>query len=465
MATWVTHLMVADKVLQHIPSLNRHEFCVGNIAPDCNVENEDWTSFTPSREVTHWMGNDRKVASDCDRFLHEYVEKKENVDVKEESFLLGYYSHLITDAEFQRYIRDEERVKDSWVRIKNHPELSQLSTGMEESWDSVKRLISGKERMKDIYSIEKEYLDKNPESGYLTDIVNLTEFPDYIDYLPKGAIARKVKVMGYMPAKENSQYPYIGMTVEEYACFIENATKLVVEAITNYMKKSFGGVSLLETTQNTRDLGGYKKSEGTYTKGLSLIRSDVQNYPSEKDIAFLKEHKITTIIDLRGEKDVMRKPSGFVDVPGLKYFNFKINEGSGVPENYEAVPISYMKIAEAEAMPDVFRCIANAPDGVMFNCTAGKDRTGVVSALLLLHAGVSDKDIIENYVLTKEFGRERLELVHKNFPELDMRIITPCEFFMEEFLRLFREKYINTDSYFRCIGITDEEILKIRGKL
>ena len=53
MATWVTHLMIADGVLQHFPSLDRHGFCVGNIAPDCNVENEDWTAFTPSREVTH----------------------------------------------------------------------------------------------------------------------------------------------------------------------------------------------------------------------------------------------------------------------------------------------------------------------------------------------------------------------------------------------------------------------------
>ena len=55
MATWITHLMIADGVLERIPNLDRHGFCVGNIAPDCNVENEDWTAFTPSREVTHWM--------------------------------------------------------------------------------------------------------------------------------------------------------------------------------------------------------------------------------------------------------------------------------------------------------------------------------------------------------------------------------------------------------------------------
>ena len=59
MATLVTHLMIADGVLERLPSLDRHGFCVGNLAPDCNVENEDWTAFTPPREVTHWMQGER----------------------------------------------------------------------------------------------------------------------------------------------------------------------------------------------------------------------------------------------------------------------------------------------------------------------------------------------------------------------------------------------------------------------
>lgn len=234
MASWVTHLIIADRVLEKMPELCRHEFCVGNIAPDCNVENEDWTSFTPPREVTHWMTSKRKVAADCDRFIEEYVKQKEIASVQEESFLLGYYAHLITDAEFQRVIRDEKRVKASWDRIKLHMELKEKAIGMEENWDSVKKLIHKKERMKDIFSIERDYLDKHPDSGYLTEIMELEAFPDYIDYLPTGAIVRKVKVMGYMPEKEESQYPYIGMSVEEYHMFLDRATELVVEAIRHY---------------------------------------------------------------------------------------------------------------------------------------------------------------------------------------------------------------------------------------
>ncbi len=231
MATWITHTIIADRVLEALPSLCRHEFYIGNIAPDCNIENEDWTAFTPSREITHWMTGKRKVAADCDRFFYEYMKKKTISSIEEESFLWGYYAHLIADAEFQRYIRDEDRVRASWKRIQHHPELREKAQGMAENWDSIKALISTKERMKDIYAMEKAYLDKHPSSGYLTEIIGLTEFPDYIDYLPHGAIPRKIKVMGYMPQDTAGLYPYICMSIEEYHSFLDTATDLVIQAI------------------------------------------------------------------------------------------------------------------------------------------------------------------------------------------------------------------------------------------
>ena len=46
-------------------------------------------------------------------------------------------------------------------------------------------------------------------------------------------------------------------------------------------------VSLLQTTQNTRDLGGYRTNTGIFTREEALLRSDVQNYPSEEDYNYL----------------------------------------------------------------------------------------------------------------------------------------------------------------------------------
>ena len=238
MASWVTHLMIADGVLAQLPGLNRRGFCVGNIAPDCNVENADWTAFTPSREVTHWMQGERKKASDCDAFRDQYIlGRKEKVQSAEEfAFLLGYYSHLITDVAFQAFLRDEERVKAAWRRIKADSQLGPASAGMEETWDAIKQLVSKNERMRRIYVIEGEYLRDHPDSGYLTEILPLTQFPDYIDYLPAGAIVRKIGVMGYLPKPDESVTDFLTMSREEYRVFVEKTVELVVEKIRVLLK-------------------------------------------------------------------------------------------------------------------------------------------------------------------------------------------------------------------------------------
>ena len=231
MATWVTHLMIADGVLERCPHLHRQSFCVGNIAPDCNVENANWTAFTPSREVTHWMQSERKKASDCDAFCNEYIlKRKDKIKSAEEyAFLLGYYSHLITDAAFQSMIRDEERIRATWLRIKADEKLNFDGAGMDETWDSVKRLIPKKDRMREIYSMEAEYLSDHPNSGYLTEIMPLKTFPDYIDYLPQGSIVRKIGVMGYLPEPDKSINKFITVSRDEYANFVEDTIQLVTD--------------------------------------------------------------------------------------------------------------------------------------------------------------------------------------------------------------------------------------------
>ena len=228
MATWITHLMIADSVLQHFPGLDRHSFCVGNIAPDCNVENEDWSAFTPSREVTHWMQGERKKASDCDAFYEQYIAKRRIQSPEEYAFLMGYYAHLITDAAFQKMIRDEDRVKAVWKRIKENEDLRQRSEGMEETWDNAKKLIPKRVWVGHIYSLEAEYLKAHPDSGYLTEILPLKAFPDYIDYLPKGAIVRKIGVMGYLPEINEELGEWIALSQEEYEAYIQETIQLIL---------------------------------------------------------------------------------------------------------------------------------------------------------------------------------------------------------------------------------------------
>lgn len=237
MATWVTHLMIADSVLKHFPSLDRCGFCVGNIAPDCNVENEDWTAFTPSREVTHWMQGERKKASDCDAFYEQYIAKRRDriQSAEEYAFLMGYYAHLITDAAFQKMARDENRVKAVWNRIKENEDLRERSAGMEETWDNAKKLLPKKIWIGHIYSLEAEYLKAYPNSGYLTEILPLTDFPDYIDYLPTGAIVRKIGVMGYLPQINENLQEWIAISHKEYEAYIQETIQTILKRFSEIM--------------------------------------------------------------------------------------------------------------------------------------------------------------------------------------------------------------------------------------
>lgn len=212
--------------------------------------------------------------------------------------------------------------------------------------------------------------------------------------------------------------------------------------------------SLLETTLNTRDLGGYESGiPGVMTKYNRIYRSDKQNYPSENDIDFLKRNRIITIIDMRGEEDIAKSPSGFVGREGFTYFNFPIDEGSSVPESVAAVPGSYIDIAHSKNISKIFKAIAEADAGVMFNCSAGKDRTGVVSALLLSLCGVSKADIISDYMITKECNKERFKLVRKNLPGIDINIVIPRASYMSDFLDLLYDRYGSIENYFDAIGV------------
>ncbi len=223
--------------------------------------------------------------------------------------------------------------------------------------------------------------------------------------------------------------------------------------------------SLLETTLNTRDLGRHAGASGKRLQPWRILRSDVQNHPSAKDISLLREKRILTIIDMRVREDALRKPSGFADREGFGYLNIPISEGSGIPPSVEAVSGTYLAIAQSANMPRVFRAIADAPAGVMINCTAGKDRTGVVSAVLLGLCGVSRGDITADYMLTKACSRERFELIHRNFPDIDMDIVIPRPEFITDFLDRLLSACGSFRGYLRAIGLAEEEIGRLAGKL
>ena len=221
--------------------------------------------------------------------------------------------------------------------------------------------------------------------------------------------------------------------------------------------------SLLSSTLNTRELGGYPCRGGITKKGV-ILRSDRICKPTEGDIEYLLSRGITTAIDLRTDLDIFYEPSG-LNNERFSFHHLPIEEGGYVPATAEDIVPCYMAITRAGNMPAVFHTIAAAPQGVIFNCWAGKDRTGVVSAILLLLCGVSDPDIVENYTLTKPYSEALWKEIRAERSEEEMEVVYPLARYMEGFLRKFRRAYRTAEAYLKSIGIADDEIAAIRAKL
>ena len=223
--------------------------------------------------------------------------------------------------------------------------------------------------------------------------------------------------------------------------------------------------SLLSCSNNTRELGGFRTADGGITKNNVYWRSDVPENPTDRDVELLLTAHITTVIDMRTEAERARTPNTLADIAGFEYHHFPITEGSGVPESLEAVPLSYISIATAENMPKVMKVIAEAEKGVLFHCTAGKDRTGVVAAMILMTCGVDRESVVRDYVISREYNHKRLEAFLAAHPEVDRNVVLANEKSMNGFIDLFTERFGTAERYFEHIGLSAEHADMIKNKL
>lgn len=224
--------------------------------------------------------------------------------------------------------------------------------------------------------------------------------------------------------------------------------------------------SLLDFTYNTRDIGGYRAAEGKFIKYSAFWRSDLPNEITDCDVAAMISVGMTDVIDLRSHEEVKCQPCALAVVKGLNYKHCALAGDGRVPDSPEGVAASYMEIADGHAvMSEVMRCIARSKGGVVCHCTAGKDRTGVVTAILMMLVGVSDEDISENYMQSEPNLRGLVEELCRSYSDLDREVITPKRRYIEEFLGLFRQKYTNAESYMYAIGLKKSEIRLIVNKL
>ncbi|WP_416403532.1 tyrosine-protein phosphatase [Arthrobacter sp. LFS091] len=179
---------------------------------------------------------------------------------------------------------------------------------------------------------------------------------------------------------------------------------------------------------NGRDLGGLKRSDGTFTPRGVFFRSENVDLLTAAGWQALYDSGIRTVVDLRQrqerEMDNQERPpwvtTVHVDLDGLENTGF----WGGFWDNGLVGTALYF-LPHLTAMPEragsTLSAILNAaPGGVLFHCMGGRDRTGIIAMLLLSAVGVEQEAIVHDYMETVRLGDLRAASTNRNSAEAQL---------------------------------------------
>lgn len=235
----------------------------------------------------------------------------------------------------------------------------------------------------------------------------------------------------------------------------------------------------LEGAVNFRDLGGYRGLDGRAIRRRVLFRADGLSHLTPGDHAEIRKLGIATVIDLRsdgevkrGQFDVATTPVRFLHAPLLPNVDRDQKNVAFDPFMLGGFYSAMLEDAAVHVRAAV-EAIAE-PDGgpVVFHCTAGKDRTGVLAGLLLRLLGVDDEVIVEDYALTARAMaalKERIEvrdpILAAQMQQGDQARFSAAPTNMEQMLAAIDERWGSAEKYAATIGLSEETIAALRSKL
>jgi protein tyrosine/serine phosphatase len=237
---------------------------------------------------------------------------------------------------------------------------------------------------------------------------------------------------------------------------------------------------------NVRDLGGHPTRDGGETKFGAIVRADSVSQLTEAGWESLVEHGIRTVVDLRGDHEREEDPPRELDVdvvhvPFMEATEEEWNDlaprieaaSSAAPDVETSTRDVYVIFLE-HFKPNVaagVRAVARAPEGgVVVHCAGGKDRTGLLTALLLHVVGVPDGEIAADYALSEERLRSRHEAwfeaaeSEEELARLQRISQTPAGSMIGVFRELER-RYGSVESYLTSAGVEEGDLERVRSRL
>lgn len=227
---------------------------------------------------------------------------------------------------------------------------------------------------------------------------------------------------------------------------------------------------------NARDLGGMPLNNGHTFKSHLIMRCGSPSLASKKAIEELKSFGVKTVIDLRSEAEVEHYGNPFINEPGIDFHNVSLFLGDPDSDSDPTMVFLrthklgdfYVLVLEelSERIIEVLRIISSSNGISLFHCAHGKDRTGIIAALLYLIAGAEKEDIIKNYKVSYEYAKHFLDpLIAMREDEMKHTLRSDAEN-MEILLKHIDNKYAgDICTYLVNNGMSLEEINDLRRKI
>ncbi|NIF04335.1 tyrosine-protein phosphatase [Chryseobacterium sp. Tr-659] len=252
-----------------------------------------------------------------------------------------------------------------------------------------------------------------------------------------------------------------------------------------YGKNETEKVIDIKKVTNFRTLGNIKNTEGRTLKEGKFYRSAHLHKLKRKSFNTIERLGIKEIIDLRNSKEINQKPDQIpAEITYKKYSAFE-DEGDQLAQAKKMVLKGKVNASDADKrMIDFYREYVTENPGtiktivseilesnqpVLYHCTAGKDRTGIITALILTILKFDKETIYNDYLLSnnyrKDLVQKRLNLannLHFLYPKMDLKVLEKLSWVEKRYLDAafdeINKKYGSTDVYIQqVLGISENK--------
>jgi protein-tyrosine phosphatase len=235
----------------------------------------------------------------------------------------------------------------------------------------------------------------------------------------------------------------------------------------------------LEGCLNFRDLGGYPVAKGGMLSWRRIYRSDGLHLLTASDVARIRDElRITDLIDLRSTGELLADGRGLLEEEPVAFHHVPLFDGDATQAKASSevsemtLADRYLALAEIakSAIARVVEVVAGASGGAVYHCAAGKDRTGVISAILLSALGVRDEVIVADYALTQQNLDAIVARLHESegyramFAELPPDTLHAEPETMVALLGGLAERYGGAVGYLESAGVSSDALAALARK-